>query len=199
VADYPIGMELVVDPDNPMNVVVNGSVGIYAPEDTAGTTLLALKDANGFPLANPLTSNAYGFLPPFVPPIPQVRWISGEFTGFYHSYIGLRNEAVEAKNAAQDAQAEAASAGANAAEVAQEALAGAVGNAQTAQTAATNAANAAAAAQAAAEAAAEAAAGAAGGAAIRADPANPGFYFVAAGGQLTPDPSNPGFFIVTGA
>jgi hypothetical protein len=192
-------MELVVDPDNPMNVVVNGSVGIYAPEDTAGTTLLALKDANGFPLANPLTSNAYGFLPPFLPPIPQVRWISGEFTGFYNSFIGLRDEAVAAKNAAQDAQAEAASAGANAAEVAQEALAGAVGNAQAAQSAASIAAAAAAAAQAAAEAAAEAAAGAAGGAAIREDPANPGFYFVAAGGQLTPDPSNPGFFTVTGA
>ncbi|YCK81420.1 hypothetical protein M1D89_20485 [Arthrobacter sp. D3-18] len=158
-ADYPIGMELVVDPDNPMNVVVNGSVGIYAPEDTAGTTLLALKDANGFPLANPLTSNAYGFLPPFLAPLPQVRWISGEFTGFYNSFIGLRDEAVAAKNAAQDAQAEAASAGANAAEVAQEALSGAVGNAQAAQSSATIAAAAAAAAQAAAEAAAAASSG----------------------------------------
>lgn len=198
-ADYPIGMELVVDPDNPMNVVVNGSVGIYAPEDTAGTTLLPLKDLNGFPLANPLTSNAYGFTPGFLAPLPQVRWKSGEFSNVYNSYIGLRDEAVAAKNAAQDAQAEAASAGANAADAAAGALAGAVGNAQTAQTAATNAANAAAAAQAAAEAAAEAAAGAAGGAAIREDPANPGFYFVAAGGQLSPDPSNPGFFTVTGA
>ncbi|UXM92575.1 hypothetical protein [Paenarthrobacter sp. JL.01a] len=113
--DYPIGMELVVDPDNPMNVVVNGSVGIYAPEDTAGTTLLALKDANGFPLANPLTSNAYGFLPPFLAPLPQVRWKSGEFTGFYNSFIGLRDEAVAAKNAAQDAVTEAAGAGASAA------------------------------------------------------------------------------------
>lgn len=174
-ADYPIGMELVVDPDNPMNVVVNGSVGIYAPEDTAGTTLLALKDANGFPLANPLTSNAYGFLPPFLPPIPQVRWISGEFTGFYNSFIGLRDEAVAAKNAAQDAQAEAASAGANAAEVAQEALSGAVGNAQTAQAAATNAAAAAAAAQAAAEAAAA----------------------TAVGGGVAPDPTDPDVILIT--
>lgn len=113
--DYPIGMELVVDPDNPMNVVVNGSVGIYAPEDTAGTTLLPLKDANGFPLANPLTSNAYGFLPPFLAPLAQVRWKSGEFTGFYNSFIGLRDEAVAAKNAAQDAVSEAAGAGASAA------------------------------------------------------------------------------------
>lgn len=113
--DYPIGMELVVDPDNPMNVVANGSVGIYAPEDTAGVTLLPLKDLNGFPLANPLTSNAYGFTPGFLAPLPQVRWKSGEFSNVYNSYIGLRDEAVAAKNAAQDAQAEAAGAGASAA------------------------------------------------------------------------------------
>jgi len=140
VTDYPIGMELVVDPDNPMNVVVNGSVGIYAPEDTAGTSLLPLKDLNGFPLANPLTSNAYGFTPGFLAPLPQVRWKSGEFSNVYNSYIGLRDEAVAAKNAAQDAQAAAASAGADAAEVAQEALAGAVSDAQAAAAAATNAA-----------------------------------------------------------
>ncbi|MDQ0102366.1 hypothetical protein J2T10_002012 [Paenarthrobacter nicotinovorans] len=114
-ADYPIGMELVVDPDNPMNVVVNGSVGIYAPEDTAGTTLLPLKDLNGFPLANPLTSNAYGFTPGFLAPLPQVRWKSGEFSNVYNSYIGLRDEAVAAKNAAQDAQAESASSASDAA------------------------------------------------------------------------------------
>mgnify|MGYP003575681002 CR=1 FL=1 len=113
--DYPIGMELVVDPDNPMNVVVGGSVGIYAPDDTDGVTLLPLKDLNGFPLANPLTSNAYGFTPGFLAPLPQVRWKSGEFSNVYNSYIGLRDEAVAAKNAAQDAVTEAAGAGASAA------------------------------------------------------------------------------------
>lgn len=139
-ADYPIGMELVVDADNPSNVVANGSVGIYAPDDVNGTTLLPLKDPNGFPLANPLTSNAYGFTPAFLAPLPQVRWKSGEFTNFYNSFIGLRDEAVAAKNAAQDAQAEAASAGSNAAEAASGALAGAVADAETARSAAVAAA-----------------------------------------------------------
>lgn len=193
--DYPIGMELVVDPDNPMNVVANGSVGIYAPEDTAGVTLLPLKDLNGFPMANPLTSNAYGFTPGFLAPLPQVRWKSGEFSNVYNSYIGLRDEAVAAKNAAQDAQAEAASAGANAAEVAQEALAGAVTAATTAAAAAAQAQGAATAAQAAAEAAASTSQG--GGVAI--DPSDPDTLLLStkADGTVVVDPTDADTLVIT--
>lgn len=197
-ADYTYESELVADPFT-FQRAANSAITVYDVTDENETTPLALKDLNGLPLPNPLTSSADAFVPPFVTSSPQVKMVGGGLRVAKSSFQGVRNEAVAARLAAENAQAEAATAGANAAEVAQEALAGAVGDAQTAQSAATNAANAAAAAQAAAEAAAEAAAGAAGGAAIREDPANPGFYFVAAGGQLSPDPSNPGFFTVTGA
>ena len=101
--DYFYDMDLVVDPLNPSNVVANGSVAIYDPADTAGTTLLALKDPSGLPLPNPLTSNANGFLPPRIAQVPQTLWKSGGFDGYFNSFKGLRDEAVSAVAAAQGA------------------------------------------------------------------------------------------------
>lgn len=101
--DYFYDMDLVVDPLNPSNVVANGSVAIYDPADTAGTTLLALKDPSGLPLPNPLTSNANGFLPPRIAQLPQIMWKSGGFVGYFNSFKGLRDEAIAAKAAAQEA------------------------------------------------------------------------------------------------
>jgi len=108
--DYFYDMDLVVDPLNPSNVVANGLVSIYDPADTAGTTLLALKDPSGLPLPNPLPSNANGFLPPRSATVPQTMWKSGGFTGYFNSYKGLRDEAVGAKTAAQAAANDAATA-----------------------------------------------------------------------------------------
>lgn len=101
--DYFYDMDLVVDPLNPSNVVANGQVAIYDPADTAGTTLLALKDPTGLPLPNPLTSNANGFLPPRIAQIPQTLWKSGGFVGYFNSFKGLRDEAIAARNEAQAA------------------------------------------------------------------------------------------------
>jgi hypothetical protein len=99
--DYPLDMQLVVDPLNPQNVVRNGSVYIYDPADTAGTSPIALKDPSGMPLPQPLQSNDFGFIPPTIVTIPRVKWKSGDFEGFFYSYDGLRNEAVAAREAAE--------------------------------------------------------------------------------------------------
>ncbi|GAP54019.1 hypothetical protein AHiyo6_05840 [Arthrobacter sp. Hiyo6] len=110
--DYPYDMDLVVDPLNPANVVANGLVSIYDPADTAGTTLLALKDPSGNPLPNPVQSNAHGFIPPRIATTPQTLWKSGTFVGFFNSYKGLRDEAVGARSAAEAAAGDASAAAA---------------------------------------------------------------------------------------
>lgn len=106
--NYPFDMQLVVDPNNPQNVVQDGDVTLYATTDTGATSPLALTDPFGLPLPNPLRSNAYGFLAPFVATVPQVMWKSGSFTGYFNSYIGMRDEAIAARDAAEDSAASAA-------------------------------------------------------------------------------------------
>lgn len=96
-------MQLVVDPFSTSNVVANGQIYIYSPDDTSNSTPLNLTDPNGLPLTNPLMSNSNGFLPPFMTTLPQVKWVGAGFVGFFDSYHGLRNEAMDAKAAAQDA------------------------------------------------------------------------------------------------
>lgn len=112
--DYPFEMQLVVDPDNPSNVVRGGAVSIYDPTDMTGTVLLALKDPSGLPLANPMMSNAYGFISPHVTTVPQTKWKSGTFEGYFSSFEGLRAEAVAARLAAEKSEASAAEAAARA-------------------------------------------------------------------------------------
>jgi hypothetical protein len=157
------------DPNIPALVASNASVVIFAPGDATKTPLV-ITDTTGSPLPNPVQVNAMGYGPAFISDLDRVAWEGGGFTGFFTSYEGMKEVAVASQVAAEDAKVTAAVSEA-----------------------------AASASQAAAEAAASAAAGAASGTAIREDPLNPGFFFVAAGGQLTPDPSNPGFFTVTGA
>lgn len=94
--DYPFDMQLVVDPFNTSNVVANGQVYIYATTDTGNTAPLALTDPNGMPLSNPLMSNSNGFLSPFITNAPQVKWVSGAFVGYFSSYTGLRDVALDA-------------------------------------------------------------------------------------------------------
>lgn len=138
---YPFKMQLVVDPDNPRNVVAAGSVSIYDSEDTTHTTLLTLTDPSGVPISNPITSNANGFTPPFVTTSPEVLWVSGPYVDYFQSYKGMRDEAVAAVAAAEAA---ATTAGAQASAAATAALSAAVTDAETAQAAATASATAAA-------------------------------------------------------
>jgi hypothetical protein len=103
--DYPFDMQLVVDPLNPFNVVPDASVTIFDPADEAETTPLDLKDPQGFPLPNPILSNHLAFTSPFTAELPQVKWRSGAYTGYFASYTGLRDEAVAAAESADDAAA----------------------------------------------------------------------------------------------
>jgi hypothetical protein len=93
---YPFDMQLVVDPYNTSNVVANGQIFIYDPSDTSNAAPLALTDPNGLPLSNPLMSNSNGFLPAFTASVPQVKWAGASFTGYFDSYVGLRDVALEA-------------------------------------------------------------------------------------------------------
>ncbi|MFE5837221.1 hypothetical protein [Arthrobacter sp. NPDC056493] len=137
-ATYPFEMQLVVDPDNPRNIVAAGVVSIYDSEDLAKTTLLALTDPNGVPIPNPITSNANGFTPPFVTTSPQVLWVSGPYVDYFSSYKGLRDEAVAAVAAAEAA---AATAGTEAAAVATSAIGTATDDATAAAASAATAAS----------------------------------------------------------
>ena len=130
--DYPYRMQLAEDAAAPGSVARNSTISFYAATDTAGTTLLALKDPSGNPLGNPLTTTPDGFVPALIAPVDEIRWEGGGFHGFLTSYEGLKAEAVSAVAAANAAAASAAGAAANAAEAVASALADAVGDAQSA-------------------------------------------------------------------
>lgn len=129
------------DPANPANVAANAAVTIFAPGD-ATMTPLAITDPDGTPLPNPIPVNANGFGSAFAhATLDRVAWAGGGFTGFFTSYEGMKQVAVDAQAAAESAATEAAAAGANAAAEAATALAGAVADAEAAQAAAESAAS----------------------------------------------------------
>lgn len=98
---YPFDAQTVLDPLNTDTVVLNAAVSIYDPADTAGTTLLPLKDLYGFDLPNPLNSNHLGMIQAFQAELPQTMWKAGSYSGYLESYTGLRDEAVDAATAAE--------------------------------------------------------------------------------------------------
>ncbi|MDR6794362.1 hypothetical protein J2X12_002901 [Pseudarthrobacter oxydans] len=95
-ANYPFDMQLAVDPYNTSNVVANGQVFIYDPADVNNASPLVLTDPNGLPLTNPLMSNSNGFIPAFIATSPQVKWVGAGFVGYFASFEGLRDVALEA-------------------------------------------------------------------------------------------------------
>jgi hypothetical protein len=106
-------------------------------------TPLSITDPDGTPLPNPIPVNANGFGSAFAhATLDRVAWAGGGFTGFFTSYEGMKQVAVDAQSAAESA---AATAGAEAAAVAEAAIAGATDEATaaaaSAATAATNAAS----------------------------------------------------------
>lgn len=186
--DYFYDMDLVVDPLNPANVVRNGLITLYDPADTEGLEPLAITDPSGVPLPNPIPSNDYGYLPPRIVSVPQTMWKSGDFTGYFNSYKGLRDEAVAARTAAEIAQAAATTAGADAAAVVEQQLAATAADAAASKAAA-----------AAAQVAAEAAAATSTGGGVALDPTDPDVLLIStkADGTVVPDPSDSDALIIT--
>ncbi len=117
--DYPYRMQLAEDASAPGSVARGALISFYASTDTAGTSLLALKDPSGNPLGNPLTTTTDGFVPALIAPVDEIRWEGGGFHGFLTSYEGLKAEAVAAAAAADSAHAAAAASAAAAVEAAQ--------------------------------------------------------------------------------
>jgi hypothetical protein len=149
---YTYEQVFAADPANPSNIAQNAAITIFAPGDVTMTPL-TITDPDGQPLANPIPVNANGFGSAFAhATLDRVAWAGGGFTGFFTSYEGMKQVAVDAQAAAEAA---AATAGADAAAAA---TAGVAGVAADATAAAANAATAAANASASATAAANSAA-----------------------------------------
>jgi hypothetical protein len=129
---YSFDQIFAADPANPANVAQNASVTIFAPGD-ATMTPLTITDPDGTPLPNPIPVNANGFGPAFMASIDRVAWEGGGFTGFFTSYEGMKQVALDAQTAAENA---AATAGADAAAVATAAIGDVTADAAAAQAAA---------------------------------------------------------------
>jgi hypothetical protein len=99
------------DPSNPSNIAQNAAITIFAPGDVTMTPL-TITDPDGQPLTNPIPVNANGFGSAFAhATLDRVAWAGGGFTGFFTSYEGMKQVAVDAQTAAESA---AATAGADA-------------------------------------------------------------------------------------
>jgi hypothetical protein len=125
----------------------NASIMVYDADDATNAVPLVLKDLNGLPVANPVSSSQDAFTPWLVTSSAQIKLVGGGLTVIVSSYKGLREDALAAqaeaqaaRTAAEAAQAAAEAAGADAAEAASAALATAVGEAEDAKDAAVAAA-----------------------------------------------------------
>ncbi|AXH44405.1 tail protein [Arthrobacter phage Kumotta] len=108
-ADYTFDSELVADPFT-FQRAANSAITIYDVADENNTAPLALKDLNGLPLPNPLTSNVDAFVPAFVAPSAQVKMVGGGLEVVRASFQGVRDVAVAAAGSAESAAADAAEA-----------------------------------------------------------------------------------------
>ncbi|WP_138417970.1 hypothetical protein [Sinomonas gamaensis] len=126
--DYQFETQLVADPVT-FQRAATAKVTVYDIADTSNSAPLALKDLNGLPLPNPLTSTADAFIPPFVASSPLVKLVGGTLTVPAFSPKPLSDQA----KAAQDAAAASAASAAQAASYAAGLLAGPLdgGNAST--------------------------------------------------------------------
>lgn len=99
---YSFDQIFAVDPYNPDQVASNGLVTIFDPGDV-NQTPIALNTTSGLPLPNPVRVNARGFGPAFThPTLDRVAWSSGELTGFFTSYEGMKNIALSAQASARE-------------------------------------------------------------------------------------------------
>ena len=103
-ADYPIPTQLVVD--ERLVPAANAQVTVYDLNDTNNTTPLALKDLNGNPLPNPISTTANALSPNFISPVTDVKFVSPA-TGLALPVVsveGLRNAAQQAADQAAAAR-----------------------------------------------------------------------------------------------
>lgn len=201
-ADYAYDPDVCFDPDHPENIVRNAPIELYDATDLGGTTLLSLKDTFGMPLPNPLPSNDYGVIQKRIASVPQMLWKSGDFSGFFSSYKGLRDEALAAKAAAEQSRTLAEAAGLDAAAAAEAQMEAAATAATSAATSATTALAEAAAAKTAAlaaKAAAEDAAAVTAGGGFAVDPSNSNVLLITTldDGTVAVDPTNPNVLLIT--
>ncbi|MFF1382759.1 hypothetical protein ACFVWT_04255 [Arthrobacter sp. NPDC058288] len=192
--DYPYESQLVADPLT-FQRAVNSSVTVYDIDDTSESTPLALKDLSGLPLANPVTSSADAFTPPFIAPADGVKLVGAGLIVPVFSPKGIRDAAEASALAAQEAAGAAATAGAAAADAATAQLQAATTSAATSATAATTAQAAAVAAQAAAEAAAAVSSG--GGVALDPVDADTLLITTKTDGSVAIDPSDADAILIT--
>ncbi|UXN31020.1 hypothetical protein [Glutamicibacter sp. M10] len=93
---YPYPGFFAIDPNNPSGVAIESTLTIFDPADTAQTPIL-LTDSEGLQLANPLTTNQWGFVGAFYADLDQVSWVAGELVGLEQSFDGVRNMAITAE------------------------------------------------------------------------------------------------------
>ena len=108
-ADYQFDFTLVADP-NTFQRAANAAVTVYDVADASNSAPLALKDLNGLPLPNPLTSTADAFIPAFVTTSAQVKLVGGGLTVYVGSYNALLTEVTTAQAAASTSATAATSA-----------------------------------------------------------------------------------------
>jgi hypothetical protein len=105
---YSFDQIFAADPANPANIAQNAAVTIFAPGDVTMTPL-AITDPDGTPLPNPIPVNANGFGSAFAhATLDRVAWAGGGFTGFFTSYEGMKQVALDAQTAAETAASTAA-------------------------------------------------------------------------------------------
>lgn len=108
-ADYPYDGQLIADPVT-FQRAQNAQISVYDANDVNNTTKLALKDASGLALPNPLTSSADAFTVPFYAPSQDIKLVGAGLTVFVSSAKGMRDAAAAAASAAQEAASEAVTA-----------------------------------------------------------------------------------------
>ncbi len=94
--DYQFDPILVIDPVTHQRAS-NATVTVYAITDTANASPLGLKDVNGDPLPNPLSSNDEAIIPAFSTTSSHVKLVAGTLAVVQASYDAILDEARAAK------------------------------------------------------------------------------------------------------
>jgi hypothetical protein len=82
----------------------NAPIMVYDADDATNAVPLVLKDLNGLPVANPVTSSQDAFTPWIVTTSAQIKLVGGGLTVILSSYKGLREDALAAQAEAQEAR-----------------------------------------------------------------------------------------------
>jgi YD repeat-containing protein len=110
------------DPSNSTNAASNAAITIFNPADP-GKAPVTITDVSGSPLPNPITVNKNGFGPAFQhATLDRLAWSGGGFEGYFTSYEGLKQVALDAQAAAETAATSAATAEAAAQEASSDLL-----------------------------------------------------------------------------